>query len=80
MFLASRLSLRNVWLPSWIFKVEEGWGEKQISTKGVVDRANIRRGTTEEPNRNSNMVVQWMIAFALPTKMPALHANFSVHP
>ena len=49
MFLASRLSLRNVWLPSWIFKVEEGWGEKQISTKGVVDRANIRRGTTEEP-------------------------------
>ena len=23
---------------SWILKVEEGWGEKEISTDGVVDR------------------------------------------
>ena len=31
-------SLQNVWPPSWILKAHEGWGEKEISAKGVVDR------------------------------------------
>ena len=31
-------SSRNVWSLSWILKAEEGWGEIEISIKGVVDR------------------------------------------
>ena len=31
-------SSRNVCPPSWILKAEEGWGEEEISTKGVVVR------------------------------------------
>ena len=26
-----------MWPPSWIHNAEEGWGEKEISTKEVVD-------------------------------------------
>ena len=31
-------SSRNLWPRSWILKAEEGWGETEISTKGVGDR------------------------------------------
>ena len=38
--LASKCSvfyLRKLWPPSLIVTVAEGWGEKEISTKGAVD-------------------------------------------
>ena len=48
-------SLRNLWPPSWILKAEESWGEKETSTKGVVDKREGRgrgRGRTNSPKSN----------------------------
>ena len=41
-------SSRNVWSLSWILKVKEGWGEIDISTKGVVDRREEAGGEGKE--------------------------------
>ena len=47
-FLESERSVllcKNMWPPSWIFKAEERWGEKEIqSTKGLVDSRPRPRG------------------------------------
>ena len=42
-------SLQNMWPPSWILKAEEGLGENEISTKGVVDYDRLSSPTHSLP-------------------------------
>ena len=62
-------SLINMWPPSWILRAEKGRGEKEISTKGVVDRweegGGRRRGKKTTPS----------FRLSFPTPSPHFYRN-----
>lgn len=49
-FLANGCSVFS-WPPSLILMAEEGWGEKEICTKGVIDGQKLGEGLTLTPNQ-----------------------------
>ena len=48
--LASGCSVFS-WPPSLILMAEEGWGEKEIRTKGVIDGQKLGEGLTLTPDQ-----------------------------
>ena len=76
-FLASGCSVFS-WPPSLILMAEEGWGEKEICTKGVINGQKIRRGahSNSKSNMASRVNDRQLITLARPNKTPALQERF----
>ena len=76
-FLASGCSVFS-WPPSLILMAEEGWGEKEICTRGVINGQKIRRGahSNSKSNMASRVNDRQLITLARPNKTPALQDRF----